>query len=174
MKIGNSPERKQECGPEVNLELHPDSGNGRERANVDTPVENVVQTLDSHLGVDYDTLTALERLDDGPRPCVLLGDQGTDVGLDTTGSETENDHADDETGESGAGIEGRWHGGGEEDNESDDVDAGEDTDGIITPDLGDLVSRVGKLNSKGTYPSISNNGSKDWGDVAPKLEEVLQ
>ena len=55
-------ERKEICSPEINLEFQPDSCDGGKRSNVDTPVENVVQTLNGDIRVNDNSFATLQCL----------------------------------------------------------------------------------------------------------------
>jgi len=97
-------EGKEVRCPEVDLKLHPDGRDRGERPDVDTPVEDVVQALDGDVGINNHPLTAWEDLESGLGASVLFGDQGRDVGLDTTGPETQDDHASDQAAQASAVI----------------------------------------------------------------------
>lgn len=71
-----------------------------EGTNVDEQVEVHVDLRGRHDGVDDDALAASCVADEELRALVLLSDEGRDVGLESTGTETHDDDGDDEAGQS--------------------------------------------------------------------------
>ena len=79
------------------------------------------------------------------------------VRLDSSGTDTEDDHAGHETAEAGAIIESKRKGGDKKDEESANVDDGEDQDGVVAAD-----------------PGICHSGTENRSNVTPEGEEVVE
>ena len=104
-----------------------------------------VNPLNGNRRVDNDTLASLIVMtNDHLPPLVLIGDQGRDVGLDPTSSDTDDKDSRDETAEASAMIESGWNGGACEDEQTEDVDEAEDDDGVVLSEV--LVGDYGTEN----------------------------
>lgn len=84
----------------------------------------------------------------------MIGNQGRNVGLDTSSSETDDDNSNNVTSETSAVIQSGRNGCAGEDDKTEDVDAAEDDDGVV-------LSKV----------LIGNDGTENGSNVAPELEE---
>jgi hypothetical protein len=82
--------RQKPCTPEANVLLHVDHGDlSEKRSHIDEHVEVQEDAGDSNIRIRDDTL-ASRRILNHSRPglTVLLSDEGRDIGLESTGSET--------------------------------------------------------------------------------------
>lgn len=142
-------------GPEIDVALHVRSGEESETADVDTEVEHHVDALDGD-GRIYDDLLAglIIVANDHLSPLVLIGNQGGDVGLDTTGSETNDDNGYDEATEAGAVIQSSWNRCAGQDEQTDHVDYAEDDDSVVFAKV--LIS------NDGTYSLLDSLVSFEW------------
>jgi hypothetical protein len=114
-----------------------------------------VDALNGDRGVNDDTLASLVIVANNHlSPLVLVGNQGRDVGLDTTSSETDNDDSDDEASETRIVVESRRDGRAGKDEETDDVDTAEDDNGVVLSEI-----------------LVGNDGTENGSNVAPELEE---
>ena len=148
-------EAKQVGGPEINVTLHVGGGEQRQRSGVNAPVEDHVNPLDSNGRIDDNFFASLVVMaNDHLPPLVLVGNQGSNVGLDTTSSKTNDNDGNDETTESSAVVESSRDRCAGKDDKTDDVDTAEDDNGVV-------LSKV----------LIGNDGTENGSDVAPELEE---
>jgi hypothetical protein len=69
--------------------------------------------------------------DDHLPSLVLIRNQGSDVRLDATSSETNNDDGNDESTKTSAVIESGWDGSASQDKETNHVDTAEDENGVV-------------------------------------------
>jgi len=123
-------------GPEVDIAFHVWSSEQGERADVDTPVEDHVDSLYGDCRVDDDALASLVIVtNDHLPPFVLIGDEGSNVGLDATGSKTDDKNSSNEATETCAVIEGCWDGCAGEDQETGHVDETKDYDGVVLSEI---------------------------------------
>lgn len=83
--------------PETNIALHIRSSEQRKRTNVDASIKDHIDTLDGDGGIDDDTLALLVTANSHPAATILIGNQGRNVGLDTTSANTNDNDSDDET-----------------------------------------------------------------------------
>ena len=74
-----SDETREVDGPEALVFLHEDGSDEAERADVDTPVEDHVDALESNTGVLDNAFAALEGLDLHPGFCHLFRNQRADI-----------------------------------------------------------------------------------------------
>lgn len=81
-------EAEQVGGPEADVELHVRSGQERQTAEVDAEVEDHVDALDGDGGIEDNALSGGKGRNGHLAALVLIGDQRSDVGLDTTGTNT--------------------------------------------------------------------------------------
>ena len=88
-------EAHQVGSPESLVLLHEGGSHQRQSTDVDAPIEDHVDTLVGDGGINDDTLSILFRLDGHSASLILVGNQGGNVGLDTTGSKTDDDNGDD-------------------------------------------------------------------------------
>ena len=123
---------KQVSGPEANVLLHVGSGQQRQRTQVDTAVEDHVDTLDGQRRVDHNPLAGLgDGLKSHLLALVLIGDQRGDVTLDTTGTQTNDQNGHDEAGQTRTVLQRDRQGRQDQNQETDDVDSTEDNDGLV-------------------------------------------
>jgi hypothetical protein len=87
-------------------------------------------------------------------PLVLVGNQRRDIGLDASRSQTDDNNGHHEATKTGAAVESSRNGSASEDDETDNVDAAEDDNGVV-------LSKV----------LIGNDSTKNRSDVAPELEK---
>lgn len=161
------------------------------RARVNAPVEDHVDSLDSNRRVKNNALASLLVRNNGHlTTLVLIGDERGHVGFDTTSANANDEERGDETTHTGAVCEGAWDGGRSQDDQSDDVDEAEDEDCVVLSEIlkesvsqlqGDLAGTgleviFGRQNEdkKGQTYLIGDDGTKDWRDIAPELEESGQ
>jgi len=148
-------EAEQVGTPEVAVAFQVRGGEQRQRSGVDAPVEDHVNPLNSDRRVNDNLLASLViGANDHLSPLVLIGNQGRNVGLDTSSSETDDDNGNNVTSETGAVIQSGRNGCAGEDDKTEDVDAAEDDDGVV-------LSKV----------LIGNDGTENGSNVAPELEE---
>lgn len=146
---------EQVSGPEVDVALHVGGCEERQRTDVDAPVEDHVDAGDGDRRVNDDPLASLlVGTNDHLATLVLIGNQGSDVGLDTTSSEANDNNSCDETTETSASLKSNRDRSQGEDEETDDVDTAEDDDGVVLSEV-----------------LISNDSTKNRCNVAPELEE---
>lgn len=87
---------QQVCGPEVAVTLHVWSGEQGKRSDIDTPVEDHVNPLDGNGRVDNNPFTSLVVVTNNHlSSLVLIGNEGCNVGFDTTSSETNDNYGSD-------------------------------------------------------------------------------
>ena len=122
---------EQVAGPEADVALHVRRGQQRERSQVNTTVEDHVDTLDGERRVDDDALSLLRGRDSHLLPLVLVRNQRSNVTLDTTGSQTDNQDGDDEASQTSAVLESRRDGCADQDEQTDHVDDREQHDGLV-------------------------------------------
>lgn len=149
--------RKQVGRPETNVLFHVGGSDGRQGANVDTPVEHVEDLLVSSLRSDDNALATLEGLNVRTLGAVLFGDQGRDIGLDTTGTETDDDDTDNETREGCTAGDGSGDRSAGQDEQTNQVDDTKGENGVVFAEI-----------------LVSNDGSKNRRNIAPELEEGIQ
>ena len=118
------------------VEDHVDPGNGDGRIN-DDALTGLLVCANNHL-------TTL----------VLIGNQGSDVRLDTTGSKTNNDDRSHETTKTSASLKSHRNRCQGKDEETDHVDATEDDNSVVL-----------------SHVLIGNNSTENGGNIAPELEE---
>jgi hypothetical protein len=146
---------QQVGGPEVGIALHVRSGEQGQGADVDAPVEDHVDTRDGDRGVDDDALASLlVGTNNHLATLVLIGNQGSDVGLDTTSSETNDDDSSNETTKTSASLKGNRYRSQGEDKETNDVNTAEDDDSVVLSEV-----------------LISNDSTENRCNIAPELEE---
>ena len=148
---------EHERGPEADFVLELRRGEGRERADVDAPVKEVVDPRDGDVRIDDDALAGRQRLDEHARLAILVSDERADVALDPAGAERDDDRAHDPAGQAAAVRQARGDAGEEEDEEADEVDGAEEADGLVAPPL-----------------CVGDDGAEDGREVGEELEHVLQ
>lgn len=149
-------EAHEEGGPEALVLFHKGRGHEGEGTEVDTPIEDHVDSLVGDGRVDDDALARFFRLDGHATALVLVGNEGGNVGLDTTGAEANNDDGDNVASKTG-GVAGGGERGGPENQEADPVDAEEDDNGLVLAEI-----------------LIRDDGTENGGDVAEPLEEEVE
>lgn len=87
----------------------------------------------------------------------MVGNQGSDVGLDATSSETNDNDGSNISTQSGTALNGDGQRGGPKDDQTDPVDHSENQDRVVLSEV-----------------LISNNGTENRRDVAEELEENVQ
>lgn len=137
-------ETHQERSPEALVLLHERRSQKTESTEVDAPVEDHVDALISHSGVDDNALAALLGLDGHDSALVLIGDERCDVTLDTTGTETDDNQSNDITGLRSTRIKGDGQGGGPENDETNPVECAEDENGLVLSEV--LIGNDGTKN----------------------------
>lgn len=141
--------------PEVGVTLHVRGCETGQGTNVDAPVEDHVDAGDGDRRVDDDTLTSLlVGANNHLATLVLIGNQRSDVGLDTTSSETNDNDSSDETTKTGATLKSNRDRGQGEDEKTEDVNTTENDNGVVLSEV-----------------LISDDSTEDRRDVAPELEE---
>jgi hypothetical protein len=149
---------KKVGGPEIGVQLHVRSGDQGEGTGVDAEVEDHVNPLDGDRGVDNDALASLlVGANDHLSPLVLIGNEGSDVGLDATSSKTNDDDSENESGHTSTVVERGRERCQSQDKKTDDVNTAEDDDGVVLSEV-----------------LISDNGTKNRCDIAPELEECRE
>lgn len=122
------------------------------------PVENHVDPGNGDGGVNDDALTGLlVRANNHLATLVLIGNQGSDIGLDATSSKTNNDDRSNEATKTSASLKSNRNRCQGEDEETDDVDAAEDDNGVVL-----------------SHVLIGDDGTENGGNIAPELEESGQ
>lgn len=149
--------RKQVSSPEINVSLQVGGGNGRQRSDVDAHVEDHENGLDGHVGVDNDSLAGLEGSDVKLGVGVLLGNQRRNVRLDTSSTQTNDNHGSDQTSQTSSSVQGRGQRGDEKNQVTGDVNQRKDKQSLVL-----------------APPGIGNDGSENGSDVTPELEKVGQ
>src|SRR5690242_6620544 len=162
---------QQVSRPEVGITLHVGSREEGQRTNVDAlkmsalrmksewaqtyPIEDHVDTGDGDGRVNDDALARLlVGTNDHLATLVLIGNQGSDVGLDTTSSETDNNNSSDKTTKTGASLKSNRDRSQGKDEKTDHVDTTEDDNGVVLSEV-----------------LISNDSTENGCDIAPELEE---
>jgi hypothetical protein len=146
--------------PEIGIELHVGSRDEGEGTGVDTKVEHHVDPLNGNSRVNDDALASLlVGTNDHLSPLVLIGDEGSDVGLDTARSETNDNDGENESRHTGAMIESGREGCACKDEETDDVDTTEDDDSVVLSEI--LISNDGTW-SKLVRGPISSQAVKSY------------
>lgn len=128
-------ETEQVGGPEADVQLHVRGGQQGERTDVDTGVEDHVDSLDGDGRVDDDTLASGQGRDGGHTALVLVSDQGSDIGLDTTGTDTDDDDRGNESTETSSVGERVVDRGSHEDDETGHVDEAEVQNGLVLSEV---------------------------------------
>jgi hypothetical protein len=90
-------------------------------------------------------------------PLVLIGNEGSDVGLDATSSKTNDDDSENESGHTSTVVERGRERCQSQDKKTDDVNTAEDDDGVVLSEV-----------------LISDNGTKNRCDIAPELEKCRE
>lgn len=134
-------ETEQIAGPEADVLLHVGSGQQREGTQVNAAVEDHVDTLDSQRGVDDDALALLGSQESHLLPLVLIGNQRSDVTLDTTGTETDDQDSNDETTHTRTMLQSSGDRSANKDEEADEIDTAEHDDGLVLAEV--LISDNG-------------------------------
>ena len=134
--------RQSEGKPETDIFLSVDHADlTNQSSDVDKQVEVMVDPALSDGRVDDHTLPRGEFLDDHGSERDLLNDQGRNVGLECTSTETHDDQSEHENTKAGAFVNDyRWNGRDNQDNVADDSDADCNTDGLVTTPV--LISNV--------------------------------
>ena len=134
-------ETQEVSGPETLVLLHEGRSHERKSTDVDAPVEDHVDALVGDGRVDDNTLARLLRLDGHDAALVLVGNEGRNIGLDTTCSETDDDNGDDVAGLASTGGLGFGKSRGPENGETNPVEDAEDEDGAVLSEV--LISDDG-------------------------------
>jgi hypothetical protein len=142
-------------GPEIGVQLHIRSGDQGKGTGVDAEVEDHVNPLDGDRGVDDDALASLlVGANNHLSPLVLIGDEGSNIRLDTTSSKTDDNDSENESRHTGAVVQCGRKRCQCQDEKTNDVNTAEDHDGVVLSEV-----------------LISDNGTKNRSDIAPELEE---
>ena len=119
------------------------------------PVEDHVDPGNGDRRINDDALTGLlVRANNHLATLILIGNQGSDVGLDTTSSKTDNDDRSNEPAKTSASLKSRRNGCQGEDKKTDHVDAAEDNNSVVL-----------------SHVLIGDDGTENGGNIAPELEE---
>jgi hypothetical protein len=141
--------------PEVSVALHVRGRKSRQGTDVDAPVEDHVDAGDGDRRVDDNALASLlVGANDHLASLVLIRNQGSNVGLDTASSETNDNDSSDKATKTSASLKSNGDGGQGKDEETEDVNTTEDNDGVVLSEV-----------------LISDDGTENGRDVAPELEE---
>ena len=132
---GEHAETQQVAGPETNVLLHVGSGQEGQRTNVDTSVEDHVDTLDGQGRVNDDALALLGGGQSHLLALVLIGNQGSNVTLDTTSSKTNDQDRNDETTQTGTVFQGGRDGSADQNQETDEVNNTEQNDSLVLSEV---------------------------------------
>ena len=97
------------------MQLQFGRGNGGERPDVDTEVEDHVDPLHRDRGIDNDPLTGREDSDRLSSAAILLSDQRADVGLDSSRTKADDKHGSEQAWQSYAMFDANWQSGDEQD-----------------------------------------------------------
>lgn len=141
---GEHAQTEQVAGPEANVPLHVRSSQQRQRAKVDAAVEDHVDTLDGQSRINDDPLTLLGSRDSHLLALVLIGNQGRNVTLDTTCSQTDDQNGDNETTKTSTVLESGRDRCADQDQETDQVHATEEHNGLVFSEV--LISNDGTKN----------------------------
>lgn len=177
---------EQEPGPEADIPLHVGRGQQRERSEVDTAVEDHVDALDGQRGVDDDPLTLLGGGHGHLLPLVLVGNLGlsasvgiqteqaayqrSNVTLDTTSSQTDDQDGNDETTQTGTVSQRRGNRRADQDKQSNQVDDTEENDGLVFSEV--LIGNDGTDDgSNCTSQHQMACAHRREPTIAPELEE---
>lgn len=136
-------EAHEEGSPKAAVFLHKRRGHEGEGTDVDAPVEDHVNALVGDGGVNDDTLATLLGLDGHAATLVLVGNEGGNVRLDTTGTKTNNNNGNNVTSQA-SGVTGKRQGSDPENEKTDPVDTGKDDDGLVLAEV--LVRNDGTEN----------------------------
>lgn len=134
-------------GPEADIPLHVGSGQERQTAEVDAKVEDHVDALDGDGRIQDDALSRRKSGKGHLTALVLICNQRSDVGLDTTGTQANDDDGGNEATQTSSMLQGDRQRGQEQDQKTDDVDDAEENDG-------EVLSKV----------LVGNDGAQNWGD----------
>lgn len=101
-----------------------DGGKGEEGSDVDAPVEDVQVSLNGHLGVEDDKLSALERLQLGDLDWGLVTQKWCETWLDESSAESKDDDGNGESTEGTVGVlDDSWNGRDDKDDVGNSTDS---------------------------------------------------
>ena len=123
------------CGPEADVALHVWSSEERKGADIDTTVEDEINSLNRDGGIDDNSFARLQGLDRHPLSCVLVGNQGTDISLDSSGPNSNDENSSDKASHTGPVLKRNGKRCQEEDKEANDVNSREDDDGLVSTEI---------------------------------------
>lgn len=152
---GEEAERQKEGSPEIDIVLQLGGCDNGKRADVDHEVEEHENVLDGDVGVLNDSFAGLQNLNGGLGLGHLVGNQRRDVGLDTSGTDTNDDDGDNKAGQRGVlGSDGGKR-GDEQDENTNHHDHTEHANGKVLSE-----------------ESVGDPGTEDRRHVTPKLPKV--
>lgn len=126
---------KQEGRPEANVALHVGRGQQGQRAEVDAAVEDHVDALHGDRRIDDDARAVGLGLDGHLPAPVLFGDQGSDVTLDTSGAQSDDDQRDNKTAETGAMLQRHGQRRQQQDQKTNDVNSTEEDNSLVFAEI---------------------------------------
>lgn len=138
---GEHAKTEQVGGPETNVLLHVWSSQQGERSQVDTAVEDHVDALNGQRRVDDDALSLLGSLESHLLPLVLIGDQRSNVTLDTTGTETDDQDCHDETTQTSTVLQSGGNRSADQNQETNEIDTTEQDNSLVLAEV--LISDNG-------------------------------
>jgi len=147
---GEHAETQQISRPEADVQLHVGGGQQRERTDVDTGVEDHVDTLNGQRRVDDHALTLGEGLEGHLLALVLVRNQRSHITLDSAGTQTDDQNGHDEATQAGAVLQSGGDGSADQDQQAGQVDTTEHHDRLVLAEV-----------------LIGNNGTKDGGNCRP-------
>lgn len=135
-----------------------------ESTEVDEEVEVVVDTGSGGRRVDDDALTSRQGANHHSLEIKLLNNQGVDVGLETTSTDTHSDDAESEGSERTIGVlDDRGKTGDDEKDVTDDIDTEGGTDGSVTTEP--AVGNVGTEQRHGVLPESIEGRQRERGSL---------
>lgn len=150
---------KQITGPEANVLLHVRSGQQRQRSHVDTAVEDHINALNRKGRVNDNTLALLGGGHGHLLALVLVGNQRSNVTLDTASSQTDDQDRHNEATNTGSMVKSRGDGRANQDEESDQVNDTENHDGLVFTEV--LISDDG-TDDGGNFEQMSVHDPKPF------------
>lgn len=117
--------------PEADISFHERGGEQRQGANIDAAIEDHVDTLDSQSGVNDDTLTLCGGRYGQLLALVLIGNERSDVTLDTSSTHTDDQDRGDEASQTSVMLEGDRDRSKDQDEQTNHVDKSENNNGLV-------------------------------------------
>jgi hypothetical protein len=134
-------------------------------SNIDEEVKPTVDSLNSDSWINNNTLTRLESLDVHVLLTKLFHNQGVNIWLETTSTETDHNNSNDHGTKSTAIVlDNRRNRRDDENDVSDNVDAQGVADGLVTAPV--LVGNVGTEKGHEVLPELVEGGDSGRGSLA--------